>query len=313
MEVKEPNKSEFEPCYLGLSRTQFEERIEAGRNLLASCLLCSRRCGVNRLSGELGFCRTGDELKIASITVHNGEEPPLSGEWGSGTVFFSHCSMACVFCQNYPVSQIGTGREMAPEELGSEMMRLKKLGVHNINLVTPAHQVSAFLPALYRARSMGLDIPIVYNTSGYESMECLRLLDGLIDIYLPDMKYSSETNALKYSDAPDYPRQNRLAVKEMFRQVGNLITDEKGIALRGLVIRHLVLPLEIAGTEETLEFIARHISQEAAISLMAQYFPAHRAGEYPELERKITGNEYQQAMSLLEKYGLSNGWVQDVE
>jgi putative pyruvate formate lyase activating enzyme len=265
---------------------------------------------VNRLKGEEGHCRSGPGLKLASVNLHHGEEPPISGTNGSGTLFFSHCTLSCVFCQNYPVSQLGTGQVFSPEELAGEMLGLQKKGAHNINLVTATHQAASFLEALRSARASGLTIPIVYNTGGYDSPECLELLDGVVDVYLPDMKYASAEHALKYSSAPDYPRSNRLAVHEMFRQVGHLKTDGAGIALRGVIIRHLVLPSSIAGTEEVLRFIAAHFTRRAAISLMGQYFPAFRANEFPEISRKLTKIEYRRALQLLDRYRLSRGWFQ---
>jgi putative pyruvate formate lyase activating enzyme len=318
----ERRSSELRPCarkretrqprstYLELSERAFEEKIERGREILSSCVLCARRCGVNRLEGEEGYCRSGPGLKLASVNIHRGEEPPISGTNGSGTLFFSHCTLSCVFCQNYPVSQLGTGRVFSPEKLAEEMLGLQKKGAHNINLVTPTHQVPSLLEALQRARASGLTVPLVYNTGGYDSPECLALLDGVIDIYLPDMKYASAEHALRYSSAPDYPRANRLAVREMFRQAGQLETDGNGVALRGVIIRHLVLPSSIAGTEDVLRFVAAHFGRRAAVSLMGQYFPAFRAHELPEISRKLTRIEYRKALQLLDRFRLTRGWYQ---
>jgi putative pyruvate formate lyase activating enzyme len=226
-----------------LSKNELAERIEASYKLLESCRVCPRECGVNRLEdNKSGFCKSGLNPVISSVSPHHGEEPPLSGTRGSGTIFFTNCNLRCVYCQNYPISQMGNGAERTPGELACQMLYLQEQGCHNLNLVTPTHFMPQILRALGIARERGFTLPIVYNTSGYESLEALRLLDGIVDIYLPDMRYSDDTIALKYSIAPHYPEINRAAIKEMYRQVGNLVLDEMGIARQGLIIRHLILP-----------------------------------------------------------------------
>lgn len=279
---------------------------------LQHCLLCPRKCGVNRLKGEQGYCRAGTEVMVSSITVHTGEEPPISGTAGSGTVFFSNCTMCCVYCQNYPISQLGHGNVMAPEDLASAMLRLEARGAHNINLVTPTQHLPGIARAIAEARRRGLTLPVVYNTSGYECPETIRMLEGIVDIYLADMRYSDPEAARRYSDAPDYPQVNRLAIRAMFETVG-LLECRSGVATSGLVIRHLVLPGEIAGTEATFEFISRGVSRDVHVSLMCQYFPANRASEIPELSRRITWAEYRRAVDLLARFGLESGWIQDMD
>jgi len=295
-----------------ISDTELQKRIEAAYELLASCRVCPRECGVNRLKNDkLGFCRSGLNPIISSVIPHYGEEPPLSGTKGSGTVFFANCNLICVYCQNYPISQMGNGEDRTPGELACQMLWLQEQGSHNLNLVTPTHFVPQILKALGIAMQRGFSLPIVYNTSGYETMETLRLLDGIVDIYLPDMRYSDNAAAMKYSIAPDYPEINRAAIQEMFRQVGNLVLDKQGIAKQGLIIRHLVLPGNIAGTEKVMKFLAEEISKDVTISLMSQYFPAYRAKEFKEINRRITTEEYEKSYQIMLKYDLDNGWVQE--
>lgn len=299
---------------VSVSQAELQNRIEAAYALLESCRVCPRECGVNRLNNDkLGFCRSGLNPVISSASPHHGEEPPLSGTRGSGTIFFANCNLRCVYCQNYPISQMGTGSERTPGELACQMTWLQEQACHNLNLVTPTHFMPQFLKALSIARERGFNLPIVYNTSGYESIEALRLLEGTVDIYMPDMRYADPDIALKYSIAPDYPEINRAAVKEMYRQVGNLVLDEHGIAQRGLIVRHLVLPNGLSGTEEIMQFLAEDISKDVYISLMSQYFPAYRALDVKELSRRITSEEYEQAWRSMQKYGLENGWVQEFE
>ena len=296
-----------------ISDTELQKRIDAAYGLLASCRVCPRECGVDRLKNDkLGFCRSGLNPIISSVSPHYGEEPPLSGTKGSGTVFFTNCNLRCVYCQNYPISQMGNGEERSPGELACQMLWLQEQGCHNLNLVTPTHFVPQILKALGIAMQRGFNLPIVYNTSGYESIETLRLLDGIVDIYLPDMRYSDNAAAMKYSIAPDYPEINRAAIKEMYRQVGNLVLDEQGVAKQGLIVRHLVLPGNIAGTEAVMKFLAEEISKDVSISLMSQYFPAYRAKEYNEIKRRITTEEYEKAYQIMLKYDLENGWVQEL-
>jgi putative pyruvate formate lyase activating enzyme len=297
-----------------LSKNELAERIEASYKLLESCRVCPRECGVNRLEdNKSGFCKSGLNPVISSVSPHHGEEPPLSGARGSGAIFFTNCNLRCVYCQNYPISQMGNGAERTPGELACQMLYLQEQGCHNLNLVTPTHFMPQILRALGIARERGFTLPIVYNTSGYESLEALRLLDGIVDIYLPDMRYSDDTIALRYSIAPHYPEINRAAIKEMYRQVGNLALDEMGIARQGLIIRHLILPGGISGTEEIMKFLAEEVSKDVYISLMSQYFPAYKAGEIKELSRRITTEEYKEARKIMEKYGLENGWVQEMD
>lgn len=297
-----------------ISGTELQKRVEAAHDLLESCRVCPRQCGVNRLKNDkLGFCRSGLHPVVSSINAHHGEEPPLSGTRGSGTIFLANCNLRCVYCQNYPISQLGNGAERTPGELACQMVWLQEQGCHNLNLVTPTHFMPQILKAFGIARERGFNLPIVYNTSGYESLEALRLLDGIVDIYLPDMRYSDDAAARAYSVAPHYEEINRAAIKEMYRQVGNLALDEEGIATRGLIIRHLILPGGLSGTEQIMKFLAEEISRDVYISLMSQYFPAFKAREFKELSRRITDDEYEAAYQAMLKYGLENGWVQEFE
>lgn len=304
----------YYPSYRNLLKNNlFEERIERAGRLYSPCLLCPRKCKAKRKEGQKGVCRVSDKLFIASYNLHFGEEPPISGYKGSGTIFFSYCNLRCVYCQNYPISQLAVGREVSIEDLSNIMILLEKRGAHNINLVTPTHYVYHILKAIYLASKKGLSIPIVYNTSGYESLDALFLLDGIVDIYLTDIRYFNNKFSLKYSGVPDYKERVVQAVKEMYRQVGNLLLDERGIGLHGLIIRHLVLPNNISSTEQVLKFIKENISPYTYISLMNQYFPAHRAKEFPEINRKITKEEFDKAVKFLYVLGLENGWIQEWE
>ncbi len=300
------------PGYLRLSRREFERRIEILYGRLERCDICPRRCGVNRYVSHRGLCGMTDRLKVASINLHFGEEPPISGKGGSGTIFFSGCPLRCKFCQNYPISQLRNGYFLTEEELAERMVELQERGAHNINLVTPSHFVPQFLKALYLARDRGLTIPIAYNTSGYDSVDTLKLLDGVVDIYMPDIKYADNVWARKISSAPDYWDVVRDAVREMYRQVGGLRMDEDGIAYRGVIIRHLVLPGNISGTDRVFKFIAEELGRDVYISLMSQYFPTYRAIGDPDVGRRITYEEYQKAIDLLHEYGLENGYVQEI-
>ncbi|MBI2447049.1 MAG: radical SAM protein [Candidatus Omnitrophica bacterium] len=278
--------------------------------LLESCEICPRRCKVNRLKGERGFCKGGLRPTVVSAQPHFGEEPPLSGVHGSGTIFFTYCNMRCVYCQNYTFSQLGEGNDIEVEELVSMMLSLQRIRCHNINLVTPTHFLPQIVHALSIAVKDGLSIPIVYNTSGYELAEVLRLLDGIVDIYMPDMRYADEDEARLYSNAPDYPRLNREAVCEMQRQVGVLDLEDDGIAKRGLIIRHLVLPNGISGTSGILKFIKDEISPDTYISLMDQYHPSFKAMDYPLISRRLKDKEYEEACNIMFEMGLKNGWMQ---
>jgi putative pyruvate formate lyase activating enzyme len=279
--------------------------------LLESCGICPRRCRVNRINGKTGYCKTGLKPKVCSYIAHHGEEPPISGTRGSGTIFFSDCNLGCVYCQNYEFSREGQGREVESEELARFMLELQDSGCHNINFVTPTHVMPQILKSLELALDAGLKIPLVYNTSGYELPEIIRLLEGIIDIYLPDMRYGRALEAEKYSHASDYPGCNRSSVKEMHRQAGVAKFDEEGIIKSGVIIRHLVLPGGLSGTEETMRFIAEEISAETYISLMSQYLPYYKAKEYPEISRRLKESEYLQAQEIMHGFGLYNGWIQE--
>jgi len=285
-------------------------RLNAVKNLARRCRLCPRRCGVKRFAGELGECRIGYGPVYSSANLHCGEEPPISGFRGSGTIFLTSCNLHCKFCQNFPISQLRNGIETTPEGLARQMLILQARGAHNINFVTPTHQAAAIFEALIIAYENGLRLPVVYNCGGYESLEMLKLWDGIIDIYMPDIKYADDNAAVELSQAPDYVKHNRSALKEMQRQVGMLQIDENGVAVRGMLIRHLVLPENLAGTAESLKFIAEELSPQSYISLMSQYFPAFQAHHDARLARKISAIEYKQAREALDKFGLNNGWVQ---
>lgn len=300
------------PSYLDLyNNGKLDKLIEKSFKMLESCCICPRKCRVNRVKGELGFCKTGLLPKVCSSMPHHGEEPPISGTRGSGTIFFSHCNMACVYCQNYNFSQLEEGREVTFEELSSFMLELQEMNCHNINLVTPTHVMPQILKAIRIAASKGLKIPLVYNTSGYELAQMIRLLDGIVDIYLPDLRYADSRMSEKYSKAPDYPQQSQKAVKEMHRQVGIARINDEGIIERGLIIRHLVLPSDIAGTEKIMKFIAKEISDDTYISLMSQYTPYYRVSEFKEISRRLSYEEYERAIESMHNQGLHNGWTQD--
>lgn len=289
------------------------ERVREGYRRLAHCDLCPHRCGANRIQGGQGRCRSGLKPRIASANLHRGEEPPISGSRGSGTIFFSGCTLRCVFCQNFPISQQGNGETISTGELSRRMLLLQKRGAHNINLVTPTHWLPQILAALWLAVPHGLNLPVVWNSSGYETAEALRLLDGIVSIFLPDMKYSDNAQAEELSGAPGYREINRCAVREMLRQVGHLQVDDNGIAVQGLIIRHLVLPQGRAGSAETLSWIAGHLGRDTHIALMSQYFPADRATALSGINRGLNHDEYDAAVEALEEAGLENGWVQKLD
>lgn len=289
-----------------------KERAEQAQSLLEECSICPRNCGVNRLEGQQGVCRVGKELLISTASLHFGEEPPISGYRGSGTIFFSSCNLKCLFCQNYTISHQKEGYVVSEEDMAEAMIALQKKGAHNINLVTPTHFGPQIMASLLKAYEKGLDVPIVYNCGGYESVEMLKLWDGVIEIYMPDMKYGDEESGKKYSSAADYPRINQEAILEMHRQVGDLRMDPQGVAQRGLLVRHLVLPNDLAGSEKVLRFLAEKVSRNTYISLMSQYFPQYRANEFPELNRRINREEYKRAQKRMKKLGLTSGWHQNV-
>ena len=294
-------------AYLRLvAGSELAGRAEAAYRHLEDCDLCARYCRVNRRGGiEGAVCRTGERAVVASYGAHHGEEKPLRGWAGSGTIFFSWCNLRCVFCQNWEISQRGIGRELEPREIADMMLRLQAEGCHNINLVSPSHVVAQIIAAVSDAAGRGLRLPLVYNTGGYDSLEALALLDGIIDIYMPDMKYGDSTLARKYSKVRNYVEVNRAAVKEMHRQVGDLVLDAHGIAQRGVLVRHLVMPHGIAGTEEVLSFLANEISRNTYLNLMDQYRPCYRADEFPELDRPITQQEYREALATAARLGLN--------
>ncbi|MFA6609390.1 MAG: radical SAM protein [Candidatus Omnitrophota bacterium] len=281
------------------------------KDSLSHCMICPRKCGVDRTKGKAGYCKAKEKCVVYSYSSHQGEEPPISGSRGSGTIFFTHCNMRCVYCQNYSFSQLGSGQETSTDKLSRMMLHLEKTGCHNINLVTPTHFVPQILLALEKALEDGLKIPIVYNTSGYELPETIKLLEGIVDIYLPDMRYSDNSMAKKYSDAPGYADTNRSSIKVMQEQVGDLVMDEAGIAKRGMIIRLLALPGGISGTEDSLKFISKDISKSAYLSIMSQYYPAYKSLEYKELSSGITSDEYANIVDAAHEMGLNNGWVQE--
>lgn len=310
---KSPNLGQDKyPSYLNAyDNGRLDEVATYVFKLLEACCICPRRCRVNRLKNEKGFCRTGYLPKVYSFLSHHGEEPPISGTRGSGTIFFSGCNMSCVYCQNYEFSQQDNDRETDFKDLAGYMLKLQDMGCHNINLVTPTHLLPQILKALSIAVRGGLSIPLVYNTSGYELVNIIKLLDGIIDIYLADIRYAGNDMAAQYSNAADYPKFNQEAIKEMYRQVGIVAIDKKGIVKKGLIIRHLVLPGGIAGTEKIMKFISDELSNQTYISLMSQYTPFYKAGQYGTISRRITQQEYSQAQDIMEKYNLHNGWIQD--
>ena len=283
---------------------ELNARAQKARAKLESCSLCPHQCRVNRLSGESGKCRVTDRAVISSYGPHFGEESPLVGRNGSGTIFFTYCHLRCIFCQNYSISQLGEGNPLDSEQLAAIMLSLQARGCHNINLVSPSHVVPYILDALDVAAGRGLNLPLVYNSSGYDSVETLQVLDGIVDIYMPDMKYADEKTAEKLSGVKGYPAVNRAAISEMHRQVGDLQIDERGVAERGLLIRHLVLPDGLAGTEETVRFIAREISADTYVNIMAQYHPEYRAHEVPAISRRLLAGEFRVAINLAHRYGL---------
>ena len=289
------------------------ERVREAYRRLVVCDLCPHDCGVNRIKGKRGICGAELKPKIASANVHRGEEPPISGTKGSGTIFLSGCSLKCVFCQNFPISQYGNGEEISTGELASRMLKLQTQRVHNINFVTPTHFLPQILAALWLAIPQGFSLPIIWNSSGYEKVDVLKLLDGVVSIYLPDMKYSNNTIAVQVSSAPGYCEINRTAVVEMLRQVGHLQMSEGGVATSGLIIRHLVLPCDRAGSLKTLPWIAENLGKETHIALMSQYFPAHKASEMEGMNRNLNHEEYDAAVEALDLAGLDNGWVQELD
>ncbi|MEE9502316.1 MAG: hypothetical protein V3V48_09595 [Candidatus Aminicenantaceae bacterium] len=296
----------FMPAYLKTHRAGLlEDKIAKAQRLLESCSVCPRDCKVNRKKGETGFCRAGFLPKVSSSSPHFGEEQPLVGIHGSGTIFLTHCNLGCLFCQNYSISHLDEGEEISIEQLSRMMVTMQSLSCHNINFVSPTHYVPQILAALPYAIALGLSVPLVYNTGSYDSVETLELLDGIFDIYMPDFKYSTEEVAEEYSQARDYPRVAKQAIKEMFRQVGDLVLDDRGIALRGLLIRHLVLPSGLAGTQDVMQFLSQDISKNTYVNIMAQYYPCGDIPPGSPLSRRISKLEYLQAVEIAKKEGIT--------
>jgi putative pyruvate formate lyase activating enzyme len=289
------------------------QRAEQARSLLTPCLVCPRQCRVDRLAGEAGDCRTGRDAEVASFGPHFGEEPPLVGSRGSGTIFFSGCNLACLFCQNHDISQEGAGRPVDAGELAAIALELQARGCHNLNLVSPTHIMPQALAGLAAARARGLTVPVVWNCGGYEAVETLRLLDGVVDIYMPDVKYWDAATGESLSGVPDYPDRAREALREMHRQVGDLVLDPAGRAVRGLLVRHLVLPVDRAGTAHWMSFLARELSPHTWVNVMGQYRPAHRAAGVPGMDRRPTAGEMRRAAEAARDAGLHRGilgsWV----
>lgn len=294
--------------YLSLSKAELSSKVEELWNRLESCKLCGWNCGVNRLQGQKGKCQAGKEIEVSSSGPHYGEERPLVGRHGSGTIFLTHCSVSCVYCQNWQISQAGAGQEKSLEDVADIMIHLQEKGCHNINWVTPSHYVPQLVKALTIAREKGLKIPIVYNTGGYDSVETIKALEGIVDIYMPDMKYGSNVMAKKYSQVPNYWDINKQAVKEMHRQVGDLQITERGIAKQGLLVRHLVLPQNITKSNEVLKYIAKNLSKDTYVNIMAQYRPCYKANEYPELNQSMNFDDVRKVKQQAQQLGLHRGF-----
>jgi putative pyruvate formate lyase activating enzyme len=307
-------KHRFEPGYLKLLHSgKLAHRINHAYEILSCCTLCPRQCKVNRLHGEKGFCGASNTLEIAHYGPHFGEEPPLTGEKGAGTIFFTHCNLKCSFCQNHHISHEGIGRPVSEEKLGKIMIHLQALDCHNIDLVTPSHFLPFILKALSLAAAQGLRIPLVYNSSGYESRDTLKLLDGIIDIYLPDWKYAEKSLGKQYSNAPDYPSVCQAAIQEMYRQVGDVMLDSHKIAQRGLIIRHLVLPGLLTNSEKVLTLIRAAFPDSIRISLMSQYAPRFRACDHSLINRPLNQEEYQEISALMKRLDFEEYWIQGLE
>jgi putative pyruvate formate lyase activating enzyme len=295
----------FQPGYLQLHKSgELAERMEALREKLENCDVCPHKCSVNRLKDEKGICKTGINAKVSSFGPHFGEESPLVGRHGSGTIFFTHCNLYCVFCQNYDISHLGHGHPVDEERIAEMMVSLQSMGCHNINFVTPTHVIPQLVRALPGAIKKGLNVPLVYNSGGYDSVSTLKLLEGIFDIYMPDFKYSDDKIAQRFCKAPNYSQKAKEALKVMHQQVGDLILDEGGIAKRGLIIRHLVLPEDLSGTHGVMKFIAEQISKNSYVNLMDQYRPCYKAKDSPPLDRRITRDEFVQAVKTASDLGI---------
>ena len=299
--------TELYPAYRNLlDDGRLAKRVVEAYQHLSICDVCAWECPVDRRAGKEGVCRTGELARVSSYGPHYGEESPLSGTRGSGTIFFTRCNLRCQYCQNHDISQTDHGEEVEPEAISSMMLELQSQGCHNINFVSPSHVVPQILAAVLIAAQSGLRIPLVYNTGGFDSIEMLNLLDGVINIYMPDMKYSDPLIARRYSKIRNYPKINQQAVKEMHRQVGDLTVDQRGIALRGLLVRHLVLPNNLAGTREIIRYLCEEVSQKTYLNIMDQYHPAHKSHHYPELDRRLSDQEYQTAVDAAISAGMTN-------
>ena len=307
----------MEPGYIALYQSgELKRRAEALEARLGSCDICPRECGVNRLANKVGFCHSAHLPVVSAVCAHHGEEPAISGSKGSGTIFFGNCNMRCVYCQNHQISQnykSQQSKEVEPHTLAERMLYLQdELGCHNINFVSPSHFVPQLVQAVLEAVPMGLHLPLVYNTSSYDSIESLRELDGIISIYLADLRYASNKWGRRFSKVPDYVERARAAIQEMYRQVGELVVDDEGIAHRGLIVRHLILPNRLAGSQDSLTWLAGEVSPTVTVSIMSQYLPTHRAVRIPLLARTISSSEYSEVIGLLDKLGIENGWVQEM-
>lgn len=300
------------PLYSQLSEDQWLQKLDYFKRAYSPCILCPRNCGARRGQGKAGVCQAVNDVKIASSNLHHGEEPPISGERGSGTLFFSGCTLKCLFCQNFPISHLFNGIFYSLEELAGLMLNLQERGAHNINLVSPTPYLYHFAAALRIAASKGLTIPIAYNTSGYERSETITMLEGLVDVYMPDLKYIDGNIAKKYSGVGDYFEHAYPTILEMYRQVGELQLDGNGMAKKGMLVRHLILPGEVDNSLRVLETISRSPFRECHLSLMSQYFPAHRASEIPCIQRRLEPGEYSRVKSFALDSGFSNGWFQDL-
>ena len=309
----------MEPSYLALYRSgELERRAEMLEMRLASCDICPRECHINRLKNEHGFCHSGYLPIVSAICDHHGEEPVISGVRGTGAIFLGNCNMRCVYCQNYHISQDPehqASREVGFRTLAEHMVYLQdELGCHNISFISPSHFVPQLVRAVLEAMPMGLRVPLVYNTNAYDSVTSLQALDGIVDVYLPDLKYASNDWAARFSHTTDYVARARQAIIEMHRQVGDdLILDDSGLVQRGLLIRHLILPHELAGSRDSLTWLAQEISPHVTVSIMSQYYPTHLAPQIPELGRKISTSEYSEVLRLVDELGLENGWIQGMD
>ncbi len=296
----------FEPAYVrALESGKLRQGIETARDILADCTICPRECRVNRTENELGFCETGARAIVSSANPHFGEESPLVGTGGSGTIFFTSCNLKCAFCQNYEISHMKEGREVSADTLAKLMLELQRMGCHNINFVTPSHVVPHILEAVESAAEKGLKVPLVYNSGGYDSVETLKLLDGVVDIYMPDLKFMDPQICESLMDARDYPEIVKNALREMFRQVGDLEINEHGIAVRGLLVRHLVMPQNMASTQEAMRFLATEISPDTYVNIMNQFRPCGKAHNHPGLDRTVTREEYVHALETAEEEGIT--------